>query len=404
MPSRIDRTCFVFVAIAACGGPSQAPSASARASTSAPAPGGSLALTTSASAASSGGIASGAPVKSLLAEGRRHSKAEEWPEAARVLGDAATLAPDDVAVLSELGWAALHAGDLDLAERVSKRALDAASDPRNRAQTLYNLGRIAEARGAKTDASHLYEQSLALRPSKTVEERLAGVGGTAPAPAPPTHEVACDKPFANTAALCACLAPTGSACGVDASSPTSESGELEVVKASTSLDGENVFFLVADDQGGVRPVAELGHDYHPGAFGIDQTTKILAIDEQRIGDHKVAVARVESADDDTSNEGAEVIAVRTLRSTVCLLRDTKHPTTCPLSVPIETDDTHSFPRPAGDLTAEARAYVEAHAKEAHEIHVRRRGQLAGTGEAVVALAKGEEKEVTPGLLGHHPLF
>ena len=308
-------------------------------------------------------------------------------------------------ILTEEGWAALHAGDLDAAERASKGALAIATDARTRGQILYNLGRVAEARGTTADAAHLYEQSLVLRPSKAVEDRLKSVGGTAPAPAA-TREIPCDKTFPNTAALCTCLTK-GSAtaeCGADTSAPKSESGEIEVVKSTTDLEGETVSFLVADDQGGVRPVAELAREYHPGAFGIDQSSKILALDEQSLADRRVAVVRVESSDKDVSNGGAEVSTVRTLRSTICALRDAKHPTTCPLTTPIEIDDTHAFPRPPGELTPEEKTYVEAHAKEAHELHTRLSVKLTSKGEAIVTLDKGDEKDVPAGALGHHAIF
>ena len=387
--------------VAACSGNADSSPTARRLATADPSSAPLRAVSASASAQSE----ASPRARSLLLEGRRFAKLERWVDAQRALTEAAKVAPEDVTILTELGWAALHAGDLDAAERVSKDALVAATDPRVRAQILYNLGRVAEARGANADASHFYEQSLALRASKSVEERLKSVGGTAPA-APVPRDIPCNKTFANTAALCACLTNGVSTaeCGTDAAAPASESGELEIVKATTDLEGEAVSFLVADDQGGVRPVAELGRDYHPNAFGIDQSAKVLALDEQPLGGRRVAVIRVESTDKDVSSGGAEAITVRTLRSTICSLRDGKHATTCPLTTPIEIDDTHAFPRPPGELTAEEKIYVDAHAKEAHEHHVRLSVKLTSKGEAIVTLDKGDEKDVPAGVLGHHPIF
>jgi tetratricopeptide (TPR) repeat protein len=159
-------------------------------------------LTTSASGAV------GAPLhavdakkmRALLNESRKLEKEQHWKEAQTKLSEASALAPDDVTVLAELGWTALHAEDLETAKRVSDRALDLATDRPVRAQILYNLGRVAEAQKDPNAARELYEKSLALRPSKTVEERLAIVGGKAPA-APPPPDVPCNRTFENTASL-----------------------------------------------------------------------------------------------------------------------------------------------------------------------------------------------------------
>lgn len=389
--------------LAACSsGSSTAPSSSA--AKSAPPSASQAAPSASASSSASAETGDAKRAKSLLVAGRKLAADEHWKDAEAKLDEASKLAPDDVTILSELGWAALHADDVDASAKVSERALGLAHEPRVKAQILYNLGRALEARGDKDGAKQRYQDSLALRPSKAVQTRLEGLGGKAPEPAP-VPELPCAKTFPNTAALCSCLAPSAAdACGVDAQAPKSESGELEIVRAPTDTEGETAFFLVANAGGGVTPVADLGRDYHPGAFGVDDTAKVLALDEQTIGDNKFAVVRTELVAVDTTTGGIEVSTVRTLRSTICALRSGSTPTRCPLAVPLEIDDTLAYPKDPATLTPDQKAYVDAHAKSAHELHVRLDVKLTAKGGADVTLAKGDEKDVPHGVLGHHAIF
>jgi tetratricopeptide (TPR) repeat protein len=389
--------------LSACSsGSSTAPSRSAAPS---PAPSASQAAA-APSGSSSAAAASGDPkrAKSLLLAGRKLAADEHWKDAEAKLTEASALAPEDVTILSELGWAALHADDLDESKAVSERALGLARESRVKAQILYNLGRVLEERGDADGAKQRYQDSLALRPSKTVKARLEGLGGKAPEP-PPAPELACAKTFPNTAALCACLSPSASdVCAVDPKAPASASGEFEIVRAPTETDGETAIYLVANAGGGVTPVAELGRDYHPGAFGLDDTATALALDEQTIGDEKVAVARTEIVDVDTTAGGIEVSTVRTLRSTICVLRSGSTPTRCPLSVPIVIDDTLAYPKDPATLSPDQKAYVDAHAKSAHELHVRLDVKLSAKGDAEVTLVKGDAKDVPGGVLGRHSIF
>jgi hypothetical protein len=65
-------------------------------------------------------------------------------------------------------------------------ALSYADDPNKRGMLLYNLGRIAEARGQATQAIDHYQASLAARPNDTVAKQLETVRATAPTlPVPP---------------------------------------------------------------------------------------------------------------------------------------------------------------------------------------------------------------------------
>lgn len=376
------------------------------ATSSAPAAGSSSAAPSARASAPNTVSAAPDKARALLAAARKLEKEEKWREATAILVQARDASPDDVVVLSELGWAALRADDLETSTKASERALEIAKEPRQRASVLYNLGRVLEAKGDKDGALGRYKESLALRPSKTIEERIAALGGKAPDP-PKAEPLPCQKTFANTADLCTCLlpspAPAGATCGADASAPKLESGDLEVVRTSTATEGETAVFVVANVGGGITPVADIGRDYHPDAFGIDSSLKILGFDEQKLGERRIAVLRAEQTDTSTNAGGADVATLRVLRSTVCVLREGSKPTKCPLVVPLETDDRRVF-RTEGPLTPEQQTYVDAHKGEARDVAVRLTLKLSAKGYADVGFGKGDKSAVPQGILGRHELF
>ncbi len=135
-----------------------------------------------------------------MAEGRDAFAKQDYAAAVVAFERALVATPEDPRALSELGWAALHDGDLALAERVLVRATEQGGEPRLVAASLYNLGRVREAQGRKSDAAALYERSLGLRDSRTVRARL---GKLALAPAKATLDVELlVGPFAELAQWC----------------------------------------------------------------------------------------------------------------------------------------------------------------------------------------------------------
>lgn len=108
-----------------------------------------------------------------LREGRALVKKKDYARAIARFDAALAVVEGDAAALSEIGWAALQAGDLERAQDATTRSIAAAENPKLKAASLYNLGRIAEERGDKDAAARAYTESLALRPNETVEKRLA---------------------------------------------------------------------------------------------------------------------------------------------------------------------------------------------------------------------------------------
>jgi hypothetical protein len=118
---------------------------------------------------------------SLLESGRDLHEKKDYAGAMKAFQEALTVAPDDPRALSELGWAAFFAKDLDLAESSTRKALERATEPYLKASAYYNLGRIQEERGAPKDAVVSYRRSLEHRLNATVKARLAKLDAAAAA-------------------------------------------------------------------------------------------------------------------------------------------------------------------------------------------------------------------------------
>jgi len=83
-----------------------------------------------------------------------------YDEAAAAFQRALALRNEDCRITNELGWTELLAGDLEAAYRHTTAALKLCEDQPVRGALLYNMGRIAEARGDKAGATTYYQRSL----------------------------------------------------------------------------------------------------------------------------------------------------------------------------------------------------------------------------------------------------
>jgi tetratricopeptide (TPR) repeat protein len=122
----------------------------------------------------------------LLRRGRALVARGRYAEAVTVLDAALGKTPDDPLVLNELGVALREVGDLARAETVCRDAAKAA-EPRVRAAALYNLGRVLERRRDTAAAIAAYRDSLQLRHTRAVRERLIALDPTATSEVTRTH-------------------------------------------------------------------------------------------------------------------------------------------------------------------------------------------------------------------------
>lgn len=258
-----------------------------------------------------------------LVEGRKLTTQGRWKEAVAAFEQATASEPPNPYAFSELGWAALHAGDLDRSIAASERGLTLTEDPKARATLLYNRGRVQEERGQKEQARASYEASLALRPSDAVTKRLEGLGGEAP-PQPP-RKIVCDKLFDTVRDACACFIGARKELGLPheyagacASLPVDSAAlgrPLEIVRISSG--SESVTWILADVKGRLRPVIEVG-------AGEIAAKKLLAPIQ---GDATVVSLMFERTSTDTGK------TVRTTAELLCLVGDRKGAPACPLEVP-----------------------------------------------------------------------
>lgn len=135
-----------------------------------------------AAAAPTAGPPKPSPISGAAAEALRRGRAlankEEYYEATKALETALALAPNDAAVLSELGWAEYQQHVLEEAEKHTRAAIALSTTPALKAASLYNLGLILQAgrgtEGPDTEgALNAYRDSLRERPSSAAKWAMA---------------------------------------------------------------------------------------------------------------------------------------------------------------------------------------------------------------------------------------
>jgi tetratricopeptide (TPR) repeat protein len=273
-------------------------------------------------------------VLKALDEGRKKSRAKDYKGALAAFDRALAIAPDDGRVLSEVGYAAMLAGDLARAEAANKRALTSIHDKTLRAHVLYNAGRVAESKSDRDAARAAYAESLTLRENVEVRKRLESVGGATAYPQP------CPNGAPTPEALCTCLLdpklewlfgpPRAPVCNVTSDSLGLGTPRLSVLRVGAPDDepGELHYLLLARDGGTMRPVANLGTRYEPGAFGVHNDATIGKGAPKTFGKRTVFVVTSHQSDVDMNLAGLEECTVQEDRETVCALGEGARPTRC----------------------------------------------------------------------------
>ena len=272
-----------------------------------------------------------AEYKAKLSAGRKLAKAAKWPEAIATFEAALMAIPGDERALGELSFAAMSAGDHAKARTAGRQAVLTTTDAKLKAAALYNLGRVEEQAAAPAKAAALYRESLALRPNKTVEQRLAGLGtAITDAPTP----LACATPMPEDK-LCGCLLATVAedfepgdprACAIDA---TAVDG-WKTVTYGTSSVGESSVAVAAKVDAGWAVVGELATVYDPGMFGVSEDWKLDAVKQEPLGDH--TIVRFESTHHRSdTDQGIDEFETETSKLLLICVRDPKGGVpTCPL--------------------------------------------------------------------------
>jgi hypothetical protein len=263
-------------------------------------------------------------------KGRTLSKGKQWAEAITSLEAALAIVPGDDRVMGELSWAAFSSGDHKKAREMGRAAALAATKPGVKAAALYNLGRAEEASGRLAEAKAAYAESIALRPNKTVSDRLAALEKSVPGVADPLP-CATPQPEAD---MCTCLSKSVDdsevqpACKVE---PLPVDG-LAVATYATSGLGEERVVVVARQAAAWSVVADLAWVYNPGMMGIHEELTLGKATTRKVGTHTIVeiTANKSRGDSDMGIDEIETEASELL--VVCVLGDATTPTTCPLDV------------------------------------------------------------------------
>ncbi len=228
-----------------------------------------------------------------LRAGRAHAKGKRWGEAVSEFEAALVAVPLDDRALSELGWAAFQAGDLDKAEKANGDSVRVSSQPDLKAASLYNLGRVAEARGDKERAAALYADSLLLRPSKSVVKRLVALGKPAPKGDPlaaSSEATPCTAPVEGPDLVCGCLKkmePFEEDYAIECTiGSVGEADDLRMASVTLGL-GSHEFFLVLKGDNGWSVIGSLGDLYEGGVAGVFNEREEVKVEEKTIAGARI---------------------------------------------------------------------------------------------------------------------
>jgi tetratricopeptide (TPR) repeat protein len=141
--------------------------------------------------------------KEALGRGRTLENKKDWTGALAAFNQSLAAVPNDATAYSEISVCAFMKKDYRLAEDAARKSVAFAANPKLRAASLYNLGRVQEDRGEKAAAIESYSQSLLDRPNKTVRERLLALDPKAAAATDPLAPKPMEGPFASLAKWCA---------------------------------------------------------------------------------------------------------------------------------------------------------------------------------------------------------
>jgi hypothetical protein len=345
-----------------------------------------------------------------LKSGRAHAKGKRWGEAALEFEKALAAVPMDDRALSELGWAALQAGDLDKAEKANADSVRVSSTPEVKAASLYNLGRVAEAKDDKERAAALYADSLVLRPSKTVVKRLAALGKQAPAAGPDQSaaDTPCKDPVEGPDLVCGCLKkiePYEEGFEVECtigSLDDIDDEDLRIASVTLGL-GEHSFYLAQKGAKGWSVIGSLGDLYEGGVGGVSNEREEETIEEKTIGGVRILWYQWSTGGHDTDMGIDEVSTYGEKMVALAVLAGDKDPPSVRMHIPLERvyDRDRLGVAEEGDL-ADVKDMMTKGLPIHHESHLK--VDIREDGTVVVVLNRGEADESLKPFLGSHRLF
>jgi tetratricopeptide (TPR) repeat protein len=415
------------IVLAACSsGDASTSTASSAPSTGAPATASSSASARVASSSAASAAPSAGPKKAdakkadardvtkHLADGRKLAAKKDWKGAITEYEAALKSAPSDARVLGELGWAALQAGDLAKAKDANKRALASVKNPTQRAQILYNVGRVAEEEKDNDAAKAAYSESLGLRDNKEVAKHLEAVGGK-------PDEIArafatCNEGYDTVKDLCGCLVKhaerimvlgdASARCEADASPPPLGDARLSLVHMRDADGHEDTTVLAATDDKKLRAVAVLGTSYEPGAFGVHNVHTIDSALVKKVGARSIVAVHHTEDDNDSNMGGLELCSTKIVHETLCVLGEKGTPTQCPMDVPLDSASGCGLgvePEPA-EITDDEKEIIKQLKASDKPAVAKTSYTIAEDGKVTVKLESGDASALPPKTVGDFVLF
>lgn len=329
------------------------------------------------------------PTKDQLTSGRKHMKAgwaaqraKKWADATKEFEAALLVLDGDARALSELGWSAMNAGDYAKAKLADEAAIRAATDPKVKAASLFNLGLVQERLEDNDAAIRSFTESLALRPNQTVGTEAAKLGAKPGAPPPPFcpgKKSVCDcliAQFPDEAATCA---------PAELKSPV-KTWSLYTLK---SYKFESTY-LVDDHK---EMLVELvSTDDHMRTTTTSTVDKLVV---KKVGGHDVLWAEVSSDNEQEFMSETDEDYSSTVETlvTACVVGDSKVKTKC-LTAPSKYESTSGHDQLAGEGTPQDGKSTHT----AAELSV----TLGDDGMFMVKLVKGSLADTS--VVGPHKLF
>jgi hypothetical protein len=316
----------------------------------------------------------------------------------------------DGRALSELGWAAFQAGDYEKAKKANQDSARVAVDPKVKAASLYNLGRVAEALKDTESAAGYYRESLKLRPHKAVTARLEKLGKKPPEPgSTDTEELPCVAPVAKLEQACACLGKQYEGDEVEEGEELCEvveragPDEVRVARVRISDSNELELFLLYKTAKGWVTIADIGYLYEGGIAGVSNEMDVAGVETKSVGGHTVLWVEIESRGYDHDMGINETESYENREVMLCVLADEGAPS-CPLQLPLSASYTREeldedFEEEVDESLEDLKTPgLPIHTEKAFEV------QLREDGTANLVLVKGEADPLTKPFLGPHELW
>lgn len=344
-----------------------------------------------------------------LAEGRKLSKKKDYKAAIAELEKALEVSPKDARVLGEIGWAALHDGDLKRAKDANRKALASTAEPKQRAQVLYNIGRVAEEEKDNEAAKRAYGESLVLRDNAEVKKRFEAVGGDVQSLG--VRFGTCTQGHDSIEALCGCLKKHSSelismdspaTCELDKAAPKLGDPRLSIVRLRSEEGASDGAILIAKDGSQLRAVANLGEAYEPGAFGVHNTVEVTGSGTRKLGDKTLVIVKTSLSHNDSNLAGLELCHDDEVVHALCVLGT---PTTCrPITVEMDSGCGPGVEPDPKDMDEETKAAVEEIRKNATQSKAKASYEIEDSGKVKVKLVEGSADMLPRGTIGELQLF